>query len=76
MTKEAKRKETISADNPEFALLVLVEERLNRARYLWKGRDRTYPVDEMTDEHLENTISMLHRIIEKRDAILENQEEP
>ena len=70
-----KREEVISVDNPEFALLVLGVERLNRARYLWKCKDRTYPVDEMTDEHLENAIALLHRVIEKRDTILENKEE-
>lgn len=70
-----KREEVISVDNPEFALLVLGVERLNRARYLWKGKDRKYPVDEMTDEHLENTIALLHRVIEKRDTILENKSE-
>ena len=75
MPKGAKREEVISVDNPEFALLVLGVERLNRARYLWKGRDRTYPVAEMTDGHLENTISMLRRVIDKRDAVLANQGE-
>jgi len=70
-----KREEVISVDNPEFAILVLGVERLNRARYLWKGKDRTYPVDEMTDEHLENTIALLHRVIEKKDTVLENKEE-
>lgn len=70
MPKEARREEVISVDNPELALLVLGVERMNRVRYLWKGRDRTYPIDEMTDEHLENTISMLHRVIKNRSGVV------
>ena len=69
------REEVISVDNPEFALLVLGVERLNRAKYFWKGKDKTYPVSEMTDEHLENTIALLHRAIEKRKIVLENMGE-
>lgn len=70
-----KREEVISVDNPESALLVLGVERLNRAQYMWKGNDRTYPVSEMTDEHLENAIALLHRVIEKRNTVLENMGE-
>lgn len=62
-----KREETISVDNPEFALLVLGVERLNRATYFWKGKNKTHKVSEMSDEQLENIITMLHQVIEKRE---------
>lgn len=61
-----KREETISVDNPEFALLVLGVERMNRATYFWKGKNKTYNVSEMSDEQLENIITMLHHVIENR----------
>lgn len=63
--EQQKREEIISIENPEFALLVLGVERLNRATYLWKGKNKTYKVSEMSDEQLENIITMLHKVIEK-----------
>ena len=48
-------------DNAE-ALYVLKQEQMRRIQYVWKTKDGVeIPIQNMSDQHLENTIKMLER---------------
>lgn len=57
----------LSVDNPAIALVGLIEERVRRKRTFWTRRDGTIvDVRDMDDDHLENTIAMLHRMLDQK----------
>lgn len=57
----------LSVDNPALALVGLIGERVRRNRTFWTRRDGTIvDVRDMDDDHLENTIAMLHRMLDQK----------
>lgn len=57
----------LSIKDPEQALEKLLLEKEKRATYYWKMKDGSeILVDFMSDQHLENTIKMLQKLVSER----------
>ena len=69
--------EELSVANPDRALYILRMERLRRYLEMassceWKTKEGDFIwVRAMSDDHLENTIAMLERIVQERKTVLE-----
>lgn len=60
--------EVLSVKDPEKALEKLLLEKEKRTIYYWHMKDGSdILVDFMSNEHLDNTIKMLERIVDDRD---------
>lgn len=59
----------LSIKNPEKALEKLLLEKEKRTVYYWRMKDDSeIAVDLMSNEHLDNTIKMLEKIVDDRDV--------
>ena len=57
----------LTVKNPEQALEKLLLEREKRAKYYWKMKDGSEIfVPFMSDQHLDNTINMLQKLVNDR----------
>mgnify|MGYP007013908762 CR=1 FL=1 len=62
----------LSVNNPEQALEKLLLEKEKRTIYYWRMKDGCdILVDFMSNEHLDNTIKMLERMIDERDVVVD-----
>ena len=67
MTINKKRDLIISVEDPITALHYLWEEQKRRERVYWKMKDgNLIDIENMTDEHLNNTVKMLEKMENKR----------
>lgn len=58
----------LSVSDPETALEKLKAELERRTKYLWTTKSgKKVHLNDMSQEHLENTIRMLERIVDDRD---------
>ena len=69
MKSDVTRTVALSISDPETALEKLRDELEKRTEYLWTTKYGTQvPLGNMSQDHLENTIRMLERIVDDKDA--------
>lgn len=66
----------LSIRDPEQALQAMLTEKIRRTEFFWKTADGgVVNIRDMTDDHLDNTIGYLRRMVFNKEVCLENEVE-